>query len=75
MRSTLVAAIAIVVGLALVASSGASASRAPAQEAGAPIFYGFISPGGGGAPPPEGGGNPSGAGGGRLDLLRLHLAG
>ncbi len=51
MRSTLVAAIAIVAGLALVASSGASASRAHAQEADASIFYGFISPGEGGATP------------------------
>ena len=51
MRSTLVAALAIAVGLALVASSGASASRAHAQEADASIFYGFISPGDGGATP------------------------
>ena len=50
-RSTLVAAFAIAAGLALVASSGASASRAHAQEADASIFYGFISPGAGGATP------------------------
>ena len=43
-RSTLVAALAIAAGLALVASSGASASRAHAQEADVSIFYGFISP-------------------------------
>jgi len=51
MRSTLVAVIAFVAGLALVASSGASASRAHAQEADASIFYGVISPGDGGAIP------------------------
>ena len=50
-RSALVAAFAIAAGLALVASSGAPASRVHAQEAGASIFYGFISPGDGGATP------------------------
>ena len=51
MRSTLVAALTIATGLALVASSGASASRAHAQEADASIFYGVIPPGDGGAIP------------------------
>ena len=43
-RSTLVAAFAIVAGLALVASSGAVVSRAHAQVTTASIFFGFISP-------------------------------
>ena len=51
MRSALIAALAMAAGLALVASSGASASRAQAQEADASIFYGFIEPGEGGAVP------------------------
>ena len=50
-RSTLVAALALAAGLALVAASGASAPRAYAQEADASIFYGFISPGDGGSTP------------------------
>ena len=44
MRSTLVAALAIAAGLALVASVAAPASRAHAQDAGAAIFYGFVFP-------------------------------
>ena len=51
MRPTFVAALAIVAGLALVAASGASATRAHAQEAEASLFYGVISPGEGGAIP------------------------
>ena len=44
MRPTLVAALAIAAGLALVATSGSVVSRAQAQEATDSVFYGFISP-------------------------------
>ena len=43
-RSTLVAALVIAAGLALVAASGAVVPRAHAQGATASIFYGYISP-------------------------------
>ena len=44
LRSTLVAALAIAAGLALVAVSGSVVSRAHAQVTTDSIFYGFISP-------------------------------
>lgn len=44
MRSTLVAAFAIVAGLALVATPAAVVSRAHAQEAAVAVFFGFLSP-------------------------------
>ena len=50
-RSTLVAAFAIVAGLALGASSGAVVTRAHAQVTTASIFYGFIVPDENGALP------------------------
>ncbi len=43
MRSTLVAAFAIVAGLAFAAISGAAVSRAHAQEAAVAVFFGVIS--------------------------------
>ena len=51
MRSALIAALAMVAGLALAAASGAVVSRAHAQEATASIFYGVISPDESGAIP------------------------
>ena len=44
MRSTLVAALAIAAGLALLATSGAVVSRAHAQVTTASVFFGYVSP-------------------------------
>ena len=52
-RSTLVAALVIAAGLAVMASSEAVVSRAHAQVTTASIFYGFISPGDEGVIPPK----------------------
>ena len=50
-RSTLVAAFAFFVGLAIVATSATVASRAHAQEAAVAVFFGFIAPDEGGSVP------------------------